>query len=809
MNFPEPAHRTFINFRKADWVAFSREVEDAFSMEELPSSCGAGEKVFRRILTTASRRHVPRGHIPNCIPNLSHHAKSLIHQRDTLRSHSPTSPLIKRLDEQITQEIRNTNRQTWIHTVESCSHKYNTSQYFSLLKSLSNKRTNIPPNQPITFHSRTLTRNREIAIAFCKQFTSISPHSSDPQTRRVRRRLVQTRPLDTTSSPFSPSTVIGAIRRSGNSRAAGPDGLTILHLKNLGPLAIRYLTHLFNLSYNHSDIPSIWKTATLIPLPKPGKAAGLGPSFRPISLLCPAVKVLERLLLPELNSLHMAPTQHGFRSSRSTTTALLPLIHQIVNGFNEPRPPLRTVAVSIDLSKAFDTVNHNTLISILTDSPLRNNTVRWLSAYLRGRLVSCRYNNISSPHRHMHAGVPQGSCISPTLFNHFVSSYPHSSHLTTSYADDFTDASSHTDFTQAASALTEHASRVSEWAENLGLSLSAPKSSVTLFTSDRQQSHTHPTVSLNNTALPLVRHPCLLGVTLDPHLTFTPHISNIVSRAAPRINILKALAGTNWGQQCETIAITYKSIVRSLFLYAAPIWFPNTSTSNINRLQIIQNSALRIATGCLKMSPIQHLHSETKVLPVQEHLSLICTQFLARALQPTHPSHPHVVSPPGPRNMKDTLQSLFLPQVQPHLVEGILPPNSYRQTISSLHSEAVGRVLASSQPNRVLGTVPPPVAAEELSLPRPYRSTLSQMRSGFCLALNSYLKAVERAPSDLCPSCREYPHTSEHVFSCELHPTDLTPLDMWVRPVLTATFLSSLPFFDLPDLPPPPPEPPP
>ena len=303
------------------------------------------------------------------------------------------------------------------------------------------------------------------------------------------------------------------------------------------------------------------------------------------------------------------------------------------------------MAVSIDLSKAFDTVNHNTLLTALIHSPLHNNTVRWLSTYLRGRLVCCRYNKTLSPHRHIHVGVPQGSCISPTLFNYFVSTYPHSTHLTTSYADDFTDASSHTDYTQAASTLTEHTTRVSEWAEDLGLSLSAPKSSVTLFTSDKRQTHHHPTVTLNNTPLPLAQHPRLLGVTLDPHFTFSHHISNIISRATPRLNILRALAGTTWGQQLETITLTYKSIVRSLFLYAAPIWYPNTSPTNISKLQTIQNHALRTASGCVKMSPIEHLHTETKTLPVNDHLSLLSTQFLARALQPTHPSHSLITTP--------------------------------------------------------------------------------------------------------------------------------------------------------------------
>ena len=84
--------------------------------------------------------------------------------------------------------------------------------------------------------------------------------------------------------------------------------------------------------------------------------------------------------------------------------------------------------------------------------------------------------------------------------------------------------------------------------------------------------------------------------------------------------ILKALAGTHWGQQKETILITYMFLIQSLFMHAAPIRFPNTSPSLIQKLQ---NSALRIATSCVKTTFIDHLHEETKMLPVKDHLSLI------------------------------------------------------------------------------------------------------------------------------------------------------------------------------------------
>jgi len=87
-------------------------------------------------------------------------------------------------------------------------------------------------------------------------------------------------------------------------------------------------------------------------------------------------------------------------------------------------------------------------------------------------------------------------------------------------------------------------------------------------------------------------------------------------------------------------------------MYAAPIWFHNTSPSHIQKLQTIQNSALRIATGCVKMTSVDHLHEETEMLHVKDHLSLISFQYLARALQPKNPSHSVVTSPSGSRNMK-------------------------------------------------------------------------------------------------------------------------------------------------------------
>jgi hypothetical protein len=106
--------------------------------------------------------------------------------------------------------------------------------------------------------------------------------------------------------------------------ATGPDGLTSLHLKKLRPSGIAYLAGLFNLSVRDAVVSAIWKKALVLPVLKPGKPPDLSSFYRPISLISPVVKILERLLLPSLSAAFvMTPTQHRFCCGRSTTTALL------------------------------------------------------------------------------------------------------------------------------------------------------------------------------------------------------------------------------------------------------------------------------------------------------------------------------------------------------------------------------------------------------------------------------------------------------------------------------------------------------
>ena len=150
---------------------------------------------------------------------------------------------------------------------------------------------------------------------------------------------------------FTSDQVPSAIKSRRNSRAYVPDSLSIFHLKYLGPLAAEHLTTLYNDSLKSCHLPSIWKTSLVIPIPNPGKNSSQGTSYRHISLLCPAAKVLGLLILPSNNKfLSPAKHQHSFRPRHSTTSSLIQLTTDIETGFNQRKPPHRTVCVAIDLT---------------------------------------------------------------------------------------------------------------------------------------------------------------------------------------------------------------------------------------------------------------------------------------------------------------------------------------------------------------------------------------------------------------------------------------------------------------------------
>ena len=176
----------------------------------------------------------------------------------------------------------------------------------------------------------------------------------------------------------------------------------------------------------------------------------------------------------------------------------------------------------------------------------------------------------------------------------------------------------------------------------------------TLFTPDPAEYTSNLGLTINNKALPMATHPKVLGLTLDPKLTYSTHIHNISVRAHKPLQIIKALTATGWGKQKETLMVTYKAVMRPALEYASSVWSPIASSTSINKLQVMQNAALRTATGCTQDTNIQHLHDETLTLPIHEHLQLYASQYKQITQHPSHPLHKHTTYFNTPR-LKKTL----------------------------------------------------------------------------------------------------------------------------------------------------------
>ena len=171
------------------------------------------------------------------------------------------------------------------------------------------------------------------------------------------------------------------------------------------------------------------------------------------------------------------------------------------------------------------------------------------------------------------------------------------------------------------------------------------------------------TTLIRLTDLLIELHPKVLSLTLDPKLTYNAHIHNIATHAQKPLQVIKALTGTTWGKQKETLVATYKAIMSLTLEYASSIWSPMASPTSINKLQVMQNAALRACTGCTHDTSIQHLHDKTNILPIQKHLQLHASQVRQKAQYPSHPLYRYTTHNTSQRLKKPTTSDI--PQTSP------------------------------------------------------------------------------------------------------------------------------------------------
>ena len=387
---------------------------------------------------------------------------------------------------------------------------------------------------------------------------------------------------------FTPQMVMKFIQKLNASGGGGPDGLPACFFKTTASIIGLPLSIIFNLSLQTGVIPEIWKQASIVPVFKKG-SPGDPCNYRPISLTCIACKLMEcgikDAILAFLKEHKLInASQHGFMANKSTTTHLL----ECNLDWNAAIRSKHGVDIAyLDFAKAFDSVVHTKLIAKLRCYGICDMLLSWIESFLSNRYQFVRIGSSVSPICSVLSGVPQGSVLGPVLFILYVNDIVGCMANTVSIKLFADDAKIYTVISETSSThLQSSLDAVVSWADHWQLKLSPTKCSVMRIAYGQRSLIDVPVYKIAHYALPVITQCTDLGVSYDTHLSFSAHISRIVSIASGRAKcILKCFSS----RDSSLLLRAFCTFVRPLLEFSSIIWSPYYK-KNINKLESVQRS---------------------------------------------------------------------------------------------------------------------------------------------------------------------------------------------------------------------------
>ncbi|GFN92935.1 hypothetical protein PoB_001944100 [Plakobranchus ocellatus] len=239
---------------------------------------------------------------------------------------------------------------------------------------------------------------------------------------------------------------------------------------------------------------------------------------------------------------------------------------------------------------------------------------RWIKSFLGERYIRTRVRGTLSRARPTRDGLPQGSALSCTLFlcyiNDISDGLPAESKL--AYADDIVIWQHDTDVDRATEAINRDLVALKRYCDRWKLQINTVKTVYSVFSNSNQVLAKYLNVRLGEDFLQRDNLPRYLGVALDPRLNLTKHVENVAISVRERIGLLHKLASTNWGANLRSLRTIYVSYVRPLLEYANPV-LNLASTKSLEKLERVQNAALRLITGGIRSTPIAILQLATNL----------------------------------------------------------------------------------------------------------------------------------------------------------------------------------------------------
>ena len=441
--------------------------------------------------------------------------------------------------------------------------------------------------------------------------------------------------------PVSENDVANVILNLPSNKAPGFAKVPARILKDSLPATLQIITSLMNNSFKSNTFARAWKVAEVTCVPKDGDA-GNPCSNRPISLLPVLSKVNERLAQRQFvtfldNNNKLSQFQSGNRKYHSTETALLSVTDDLLKAMDEKKI---SILVLMDMSKAFDSINHDMLLFKLRSLGVSPSALEWFESYLKGRYQHVRIGDVASQSLPVYYGVPQGSILGPVLFTVYINDL-----LTVpkhcqsaSYIDD---SKLYLKFKtneqcNAVSAVNSDLTEICKWCCYNSLLLNPDKTKV-LVVGVPQLLRQLPDFAITLCGKPISPIPVAkdLGVFLDQCLSYNEHIRKTVASCMHKmiqINRIKHLFDK------ETLLLVINSFVFSRLFYCSSVW-SNTSATNIHKLQLVQNFAARIILGLRKYDHISAGLRSLRWLNVKQRLMVNDAVMMHKCLKGLSPSY--------------------------------------------------------------------------------------------------------------------------------------------------------------------------
>lgn len=642
------------SLRKADWVKFDKLCDEKINWPNDNDNINDVYNKFMSDLNEVASESIPRTKfISNNKPPISwwndkcdQAVKNKKKALNVLKRSCLPQHLIdyKRKRAIARRTIREAKKQSWQKFCEGICSQTSTKKVWNKIKKISPK--NISNNIPVlNYNGSNAVSDADKTNALAQSFAHVSSNDNyNDDFKETKNRMENNLSLDNSddnnclNEPFSLDELDDAIKRA-KCTTPGDDGIGAGIIKRFPVFVRQVLLLIFNMIWLQGECPEMWKHAILIPVPKPGKDHRDPLSYRPIALTSVLCKTMERMISKRMlwfleSKKLLNPIQSGFRKGRRTVDHLVRLESAVNKGFAYGAS---TVAVFLDIQKAYDMVWRKGIVIKMKQMGFGNRVLRWVNNFLSERYIQVKINGILSEKFIVENGLPQGSVISPILFNIGVSDIPE--HVpeadTSQYADDVDIWKTHRNIIFALKKIQSSLDKLTAWGRQWGFQWSTPKTVAMIFTNKRIDNL--PELKLNNRSIKFQKSTKFLGLFFDSKLCWNKHFQYIIDRCKPRINLLRCIAGSTWGADGPMLLRIYKALIRSILDYGCEA-FNSASDSLKVSLDSIQYKALKICTGAIKGTPLASLQVECGDPPLELRRDFL-TKCYGIAIRANH-EHP-------------------------------------------------------------------------------------------------------------------------------------------------------------------------